>query len=590
MPEPPLRQDLGHRRASVIGRNLWCVLAVIASAGVYALFAATFFPAPPGRLGQDYSYFLPMLLAGKYWIAQNGLFAVPHFSPAFCAGLPFLANPQSIFYSVPQALAQFVNPETSVFATTVLFAWLGGLGTFLLLRVRFAASVPAACLGAVIFLFNGFLLYRMAIGHVTFHVAGLLPVLCYALLTPIARYPDRLRRFSLASALGGTVIAYFVYAGAAAIMLPLAMSALAVALLHGLVRRPSGSFFLVGAVAGLLALLAAAAKLVPAVELVAAFPRTEEQWIFPDFATALGWLIRSLFLPWAIPDFLFRQELEYGVGPVPLLLLIGGGCAAVARGALRRRLGARSWITAAALAVVLALPFWLSFGGPRFAAWIESLPYIHEKAMLVRLFLVYLLPVTVGAALIFDYLFAGPRARVGAALVGIVATVVPAVLADTSHYRHPPYDPSVILAANRALAATGVPPPVVGISEGHGEQFNDGLAHGQSAFPCYEPIFGYRLQSFPWGILRGPLSLPGHHLRNPACYIYGRENGCVPGDNFTRATASAQAAFAAYRPFPFKEPWWQKAADIASLAGLALILAGIAGAIGLGVYRPRFSG
>lgn len=583
MPQSPLRQGRGPFGVSVIGHNLWCCLAAVVSVGVYAIFAATFFPSPPGRLGFDYSYFLPIVLAGKYWIAQNGIFAVPNFSPAFCGGLPFLANPQSIFYSVPQALSEIVDLEKSFFATTVLFASLGGLGTFALLRVRFAASVPAACLGAVIFLFNGFLLYRMAIGHVTYHVVGLLPLICYVLLTPVAGFPDRCRRFCLASALGGIMIAYFVYAGAVNIIVPLAISALAVALLHALVRRPTGFFISLGISAGLLAALAGAAKLVPAIAFVAAFPRVEDLGIFPNFASALGWLMRALFLPWTIPEFKFRHEMELGLGPVALALLIGGACAAIARGALRRRYDLRGCATAIGLAAVLVVPLWLNSGTPQFAVWLKSLPYIGENALLVRWFLIYLLPVTVGAALFLDYLFAGPQARAGVAVIGMLATIVPAVFADTTHYRQLSYDPAVILAADRALAASGVPPPIAGFSGGRWEQRNDGLASGKSAFPCYEPIFGFRLESFPSGILRGPLSLPGHHLRNPACYIYGRENGCAPGDSFTAATATAEAAFAAYRPFPYRRPWWQKAADIASLSGLTLIVAGI----GIGVYRLR---
>lgn len=562
-------------------RNLWYYAALLVSGAIYAAFAASFFPSPSGRLGEDYSYFLPLVLAGRYWIAANGLFAMPHFSPAFCAGLPFLANPQSIFYSVPQALAEFTDPQTSFLATTVLFAWLGGVGTFALLRVRFAASVPAAWLGAVIFLFNGFLLYRMAIGHVTYHTVGLLPLLCHVLLMPIAKRPDRLRRAFVASALGGAMLAYCVYAGAANIIVPLGLAALTIWLLHALVRQPVASFWPVGAAASLLAAAAGAAKLVPAAVFVANFPRDDRLFIFPDLATALRWLFGSLFLPSALPEFSLRHEFDFGLGPVALALIAIG--AANARGALWRGHAPRSWLLALALAAVLALPLWLNFGGPEFAAWLKSLPYIGQNAILVRWFFVYLLPVTVGAALILDYVFAGPRARAGAALVGGLATVATAVLADTAHYRHQPYDPTPILAAERALHASGAPPPVIGIAAGVEGQFNDGLAVGESAFPCYEPLFGYSLQRFPWGVARGPLSLPGHHLRNPACYIYGRENGCSPGDVFPEAAASDEASFAGYRPFPYRRPWWQAAADIASVAGLTAMLAGIA----LGVYGMR---
>jgi hypothetical protein len=43
----------------------WWLLALVATAGIYGGFTASFFPEPPGRLGHDYEYFLPLLLAGK---------------------------------------------------------------------------------------------------------------------------------------------------------------------------------------------------------------------------------------------------------------------------------------------------------------------------------------------------------------------------------------------------------------------------------------------------------------------------------------------------------------------------------------------
>lgn len=67
-----------------------CWLPVLVSVGTYAVFAGTFFPGPPGRLGHDYEYFLPLLLAGEYWLAGNGPLIAPRISPAFCAGLPAL--------------------------------------------------------------------------------------------------------------------------------------------------------------------------------------------------------------------------------------------------------------------------------------------------------------------------------------------------------------------------------------------------------------------------------------------------------------------------------------------------------------------
>ena len=54
------------------------------------------------------------------------------------------------------------------------------------MRQRFSASYPAACLSGVIFLFNGFLLYRMVAGERAYYVIGLVPFLCDSLLAPVS--------------------------------------------------------------------------------------------------------------------------------------------------------------------------------------------------------------------------------------------------------------------------------------------------------------------------------------------------------------------------------------------------------------------
>ena len=71
-----------------------------------------------------------------------------------------------------------------------------------------------------------------------------------------------------------------------------------------------------------------------------------------------------------------------------------------------------------------------------------------------------------------------------------------------------------------------------------------------------------------------------------AGYIYGAENRSSPGDGFAAEQADAEVLFARYRWFPYKEPWWQKAADFTSLAGLAIILAGLGGGL-FGLSRER---
>ena len=152
------------RRAALIGP----AVGVVAVAAFQWIFGG-FFPSANEHIGHDYGYFLPQLLNGFYWYEQNGLGAIPWFTPALGAGVPFYPNPANIFYSAPQFLAFVVDPLTAVRLTIVLFAAAGYAGMLALLRGPFRLGLGAALFGAVAFTFNGFYAHRMLVGHLAFH-------------------------------------------------------------------------------------------------------------------------------------------------------------------------------------------------------------------------------------------------------------------------------------------------------------------------------------------------------------------------------------------------------------------------------------
>ena len=556
-------------------------LSVLGAAVVFVGHVLWHFRGADDRIGEDYAYFMPLLLAGKYWIAENGVLAPPRFSPAFCGGLPFLANPQSIFYSVPQALAWIAGPLGTFMATAIAFAGAGAVGTYALMRRRFGSSATAAALSAVIFLCNGFLLHRMGVGHVTYHVFGLAPVLCHLLLTPIGDVPSSpggaVLRALAPMSLAGAILAYVVYAGAVNIAVPLGIACVAVWLVHALARRPARWFWPLGLGAALLGAATAATKLAPAAVFVAHFPRVHEIALFDDPLELAHALFVGLFLPELLPERVWavgRHELDFGVGLVPLLLLFA---------AWRRYRNAPAWPShslatiakLAAFLLLLALPVALNFGGPEHAAWLKSLPYIGDNILLVRWFLIYVMPLAIGAGLALDYAVPERAERSVAALCGVVVTAFPLVLMDRWYETLQPYDPAPVVAADAALARSGMVPAVArigGVRSSSGP--NDAPLSGASSFPCYEPLFGYRLETFPAGLTPGPLGRE-RHLRNPACYIYGSENGCAPGATFTEAERAEEMAFAAYRPFAYVLPRWQRWADWISVSGIAAILLGL---------------
>ena len=134
-----------------------------------------FLPNEAGRVSVDFSLWLPDMLAGYFWYLKNGLFAVPWFSPAECAGIPFHADPQVAWFSVPQFLTFVMPPLAAAKTTFLLFAAAGFWGAWHLARRVFALSPPASLFAAALFMLNGFFSVRMVVGHLTYAPFMLLP-------------------------------------------------------------------------------------------------------------------------------------------------------------------------------------------------------------------------------------------------------------------------------------------------------------------------------------------------------------------------------------------------------------------------------
>ena len=86
--------------------------------------------------------------------------------------------------------------------------------------------------------------------------------------------------------------------------------------------------------------------------------------------------------------------------------------------------------------------------------------------------------------------------------------------------------------------------------------------------PCYDNLF-MRLSEKSLAADAMASGLPPH-LRNPACYIYGKDNACFPGKGFT--LSEDEKRFSEYRPFQFVLPGWQKLADTVSLFSISLAI------------------
>jgi hypothetical protein len=324
------------------------VMAGVAASGFFIWNMARFFPNQSGHLGYDYGLFLPWLIAGFFWQTTNGAFSQAEFLPSFCGGIPFVFNPQSIYYSLPQWLVLVVTPIQSLLISWVAFGLAGGAGMYALLRRVFMVSMPSALLGATILLLNGFYTPRMIIGHATYHGVMLLPAIA---LTVFLARDLSVARWRVASTLvvrcilTGVLLAYLFYSGGTNTILPMVLALAILALMVRYTGRWNGDIPLTGTVGCLLCLALCAYKLLPALAFAANVVRPVSLRMSGDLLSLTAGAVVSLFVPQVLSHLaqgrliVDRVELEYGVGIVPLLVLLAATVSSIRYGTLWRAAG-----------------------------------------------------------------------------------------------------------------------------------------------------------------------------------------------------------------------------------------------------------
>ena len=585
---PTPTEALVRMRSRDLAKSL-VILLVVISVVFFASYAKHFFPLENGNLGHDYNYYLPSILAGYFSIVENGFANIPFFTPSFCGGVPFFYNPQSLYFSLPQISSLAINPVHAFLLTTLVFGLIGASAMYLLARKAFSLSLASASFAAVAFLMNGFFIYRMAIGHVTYHGFALLPLLALVALTDNRRdKPSTTKRFPYflgKAALFALILSYVFYSGGVQILLPMLMALILIWLLHALFQKPSWAFWSVAGAGGLLSVAICAAKLLPALAFASEFERPKVLLLMNDLHEVIGASLISLFVPQLWPsvfDLALPHEYEFGVGLFPLLVI---GLAAVVmikskiRRFIFREMTQKYKIYILAILIILSfIPIFMNYNGPFFRELFSHIPIINKMYYLTRFWSAYIPLLILLSAICIDFVAVRGTARYALASVGMVLTLVQVWSADTSFYDNQNYNPRPVVDAWRAVSS-GSPPPAIkyvgdqgsiavvpgneGTTQPRSDSRiprNDGLVSGTSPFPCYEPIFGYDLEVFPGGNLGdGPVLAESDgllNLKNPICYVFGEANNCMPGDNFRSDQLELAERFARYLPIEFNAPLW----------------------------------
>lgn len=574
-----------------------CLVAWLVLLAAFHAIYGGFFPNASGRLGHDFAFFLPAYLDGYVWFAKNGAFAVPWFTPSFCAGVPLFADPQSGYYSVPQWLTFVVDPVTASYATLLLFATLGYFGMYRLCRRVFDVPPALSILAAGLYFLNAFLPHRLIVGEPSFHALPLVPWVAYFLL---ARTSDRVQSTAYA-VLAGVGGVYAVHSGLNVLTIPAALSVVAVLAVHAL-REPwraetAGRVVLALAVC----LGVTASKLVAGAAYLGSVARPAYTWPgIPDVPNVMRVAALAMFAPsettmgvaigrlanaqWAA----LPHEWAYQFSAAPLVAVVA---ALLFRrsAAIQPTSASRAQRVAAGigLAVVVAVPIAFLYYTPALNRLYTQLPIVGRSAWPMRWLVLYVALVPLAVVLILRRSLGGaPRLAAAFTAATLGATAVLSFVEPRDYYRQQSYDPRPVLAAHARFAsgeasrhsirALGVFTDAAGQATLPLNR-NDAFLHGVSSMLCYNPIFGYRLERFPAdGLALGSVLHADRgrlNFKNPACYVYPRENGCRPGDHFRTDEIETLKAFVDYRPIPFAVPARQAVANWTSAISLVGVTA-----------------
>lgn len=566
---------------------------------VYSFFLSQFFPISSGLLGHDYSLAIPALVDGFLWYSKNGLFSVPWFSPSFCGGQAFFADPQSAYFSLAQLLTLTVDPVKAVYSSHLVMAGMGFSGMYLFCRVSLGASRWAALSASTVFMFNGFYGDRMIVGHLGYQPFMLIPLVAYSLVVPTIRGAASWWSYV---GFAGLTIAYWLQSGLTTLMVPSGLAVLGLVLSVEMLK--GGVFWTAikrGVFSSTLALLICASKLVASIQLVMRFPRTEypmpgfENWsdIFRVVFSALFYSSQRAYevalplwrnMQWAA----LPHELSFGVTLLPLCLFVVAVGVWMLRGArigFWGRLDKYGVWAGVGLVVILLVPLLLLYYSPGWNSVLKSIPIVGSTTSPMRWVIIYIPLIALWAAVSIDFI---GYSRIAALICIAGVPLLNEFEGRSFYFDQATYNPSSVVNYYRSVASGDVVPRIGAIradalEEQFGSRDMNAFVRGYSPLYCYNPLYGYRLEKFqPEPLREGDIfeaSLPGFlNIRNPACLLYPSENGCKPWDPFASDMREAAEKFSNYQYFAFNVPLIQRFAD--GLTKLGLVLGAFLVAVG----------
>ena len=559
----------------------------------------SFFPNKNLLLGNDYSLVLPNFIFGKIWF-NNNLLSIPWFSPSFCCGTPFFADPQTMYYSLQQLFFIFFSPLLALKIMFLFFSLISFLGVFFLMHKSFKKNIYISLIAASLFLFNGFFNFRTIVGHVAYLSYIFIPLYCYFLIKSFESRSNKPKCFFY-NIISSLLFVNFIHSGSSGIIIVILLSIIFIISIFIYLNENYKiiNYLILSFAVGL---IISASKITASLSFLNNFPREYPPLVFENTFTLFANTFRSLFLYPNINTFnsniinnvtnnLQVHEIEYGISVLPLIIFV------IFFSSLKKinfeKFTLHKFISIISMFLIIFFITTINLSNNEFAQFFQKLPIVKNSWVHFRLTATYILPLIIISCLLIDKIFLKEKNIKIFTFVCLTIISIQNYYYEKNYYNNQKYNPDNLQKFHEEeekfeklkikktlLILDDHKKPIITI------QRNDNFIYGLSPLLCYNPIFGYRLENLPTKKLTfdnvkeinnslfhytgDPKLTKDDNLNffNPSCFVFPKENNCIPGDMFKKTQINELENFLNYKAFKFKLSKLQKIFNYISLISL----------------------
>jgi len=561
---------------------LFCLLSLTVIL-IHQFIFQNLLPNSSSLLGHDYSLVLPNFLFGKIWFSKNFL-SIPWFSPSFCCGVPYFADPQVGYYSFQQLLFIFFPPLLALKISFFIFSLTAFIGMFLLANKSFKLNIYISLIAATLFLFNGFFNYRAIIGHFSFLSYVFIPIYCVTLIYSFQVSGGKLKNifYVLVSSI---LFANFVHSGSSSLIIVITLSITLIILIYTYINNNLKIIYNLF-ISIFIGLIISSSKINASFAFLSNITREYPPLLFENFVSLLVNTTKSLFFFPDINSFnsdtinqvtnqLQIHEIEFGVSIIPIIIFV-----LFLFNIKNILIGSFNVVKIFSFTITLIILIFtvsVNLSNNEIGVFFRELPVIKSTWVHYRLTSIYIIPIILISCILLDKINLKFVNLKYVTFTLLLIIVFQSLIYEKNFYNEQKYDPKNLVKFYKdkkriknikvneiIIFLDQVNKPVIS------NQRNDMFIFNFSPLFCYNPIFGYNLEELPKNkfsfnkrneindnlinYMGNPKEIKGNQSNffNPSCFVFPEENGCKPGDFFKEGQMNELENFLNYKNFNFQ--------------------------------------